>query len=211
MAGVFSAKLIASFAVGVLTLGGCAVMPGTSSSDLNSAHVAKRDVLAEAVEQVEIAPWPKPQAKSFLSFISGPTDPSLNSHSESVDLYVSQLSSRGPGFLQLTYDASMNLATAERLARVATKSLDASRRSMGDVALIETAIQALRTNWQIYSASADALENDGEVIDDHELDALQDDYRRAIRGLGKIADQLAEDVERDRSKQFAVQEGITGL
>jgi len=195
----------------ILLTGGCAVFPGNSDLAQRTEPVAQRDVLADAVGRVEKTPWPKPQTISFLSRISGGGDKARLREADSIATYLDQLKSRGPRFQQLLYDASINLAAAERLEGTALKSLTASRLSKHDVALVETAIQALRANWQIYSASADELENFGEVIDDNELDALHDEYRRAIKGLGKVADRLAEEIDRDRTKNFATHENFSGL
>jgi hypothetical protein len=204
-------RAICIILMGGFLLGGCAVLPGTSGATSKKLQVAERDVLADAVARVESAPWPKPQAVSFFSRISGGGGNVRVQKSDSIEAYLDQLHSRGPGFRQLKYDAGVNLVAADRLEHTALKSLTASRRSMNDVVLVETAIQALRENWQIYFETADALKKSGEVIDDNELNALQDDYRRAIKDLGDIADMLAEAIERDRSKIFATQDNFTGL
>jgi len=163
----------------------------------------ERDVLADAALAVETAPWPKPEQVSLVSRLTGAADDDRVTREDAVDTYLNALQPKGARFRTLAIDARANLAAADRLARAANNALSASRLPMNDVAMIETAIQALRENRQIYVEAAHQIEKSGETIDDLQLDGIRDGYAAAIRDLGKAADALADRIEEDRSSTVA--------
>ncbi len=196
--------LFGGFAAFVLLFsGGCAVNPLTSQSDARRETVAQRDLLADAVRDVETAPWPRVEDVSFFSRITGAGDDDHMSRSKAVDIYIDDLQPQGARFYKLASDASANLAAADRLLVAADGALAAPRLSMNDVVMLESAIQALRENRQIYVSAAKQLEKAGEPVDEDRLEVIRDAYASAIRELGRSADALAEKIERDRTQNYA--------
>lgn len=188
--------------------GGCAVNPATSQSSANQASakhgaIAERDVLANAAKAVESSPWPQPESVSLVSRLTGAAPADRVSRNDAVAHYVNALHPAGTRFASLAADAKENLNAADRLLLAADYALAAPRITSNDVAVLEAAIQTLRENRQIYLSAADKIEDQGEVVDDAQLDAIRDAYALAIRDLGHSADALAERIDRDRTENFA--------
>jgi hypothetical protein len=187
----------------LLCAGGCAINPLASNSNQAQAVVVERDMLAEAVDAVETAPWPQVEDVSFISRIAGAEPEERMTRSKAIDFYLDALQPNGARFTGLAADARENLAAADRLRYAADGALAAPRLTMNDVILVETAIQALRDNRQIYVSAAKQLEKAGEPVDEMQLDAIREAYASAIRELGQTADALAERIERDRTENVA--------
>ena len=187
----------------VLLTAGCAVNPLSSQSNDQNTTVAERDLLADAASAVEDAPWPRPQQVSFISRITGAGDDDRITKSDAAALYANSLSPAGARFVQLERDAQANLSAATRLRHTADMALYAPRLTNNDVAMVETAIQALRENRQVFVNAAHQIEKTGESIDDEKLDAIRDAYTAAIRDLGETADALADRLDHDRSENYA--------
>ncbi|PQA88378.1 hypothetical protein [Hyphococcus luteus] len=201
--------LVGGFAAFVLLLsGGCAVNPLTSQSDARREVVAEREVLADAVKAVETAPWPRVEEVSFISRITGAASDDRMTRSKAVDVYLEALQPEGARFFMLAGDANANLAAADRLLAAADGALAAPRLTMNDVVMLETAIQALRENRQIYVNAAKQLEKDGEPVDETRLNAIRDSYASAIRELGRSADALADKIEQDSTENYAAPEPL---
>ncbi|MEO1136762.1 MAG: hypothetical protein AAFW68_09150 [Pseudomonadota bacterium] len=196
--------LIAASATAVLFFsGGCAVNPLTTSQNTQSESVAERDMLADAAQAVQTAPWPRIDQVSFLSRLAGAENDNRITRKDAIAIYLEDL---GPGdarFSRLATDARANLGAANRLLTAADHALTAQRVNMNDIAMVETAIQALRTNRQIYVSAAREIEKTGEPVDKNQLTAIRDAYADAIRALGKSADALAERIEEDHSATYA--------
>lgn len=189
-------------AMAFLATAGCAVLPSKSSSDLK-APVAERAMLAGAAEEVEKAPWPKPEPVSFIARITGGGGDDRVTRSDAVEAYLSGLNPAGARYPQLAAHARTNLLAARQLNVAARQAVDAPRLAMNDVALIEGAIQALREHREIYAAAAKELARLGEPVSDESIDAIRDEFREAVRMLGETADVLAERIEHDRSSTYA--------
>ena len=187
----------------LLSAGGCAVNPLASLSDSRPDIVVERDILADAAEAVETAPWPQVHDVSFVSRITGADEGERMTRSMAIDLYLEELQPDGARFTQLASDARANLAAADRLLAAADGALAASRLTMTDVITIETAIQALREHRQIYTSAAKQIEKTGEPVDEAQLDAIREAYADAIRALGRSADALADRIETDRTETYA--------
>lgn len=164
---------------------------------------AERDLLADAALAVETAPWPKQDSVSFVSRITGAADQSRLTRAQTISIYLDDLQPDGARFGQLAFDARANLSAADRLNRVAQNAVTSPRLSMNDVSAVERAIKALRENRQIYVAAARQLEKVGEPVDEAQMDAIRDAFKVSIKDLGKTADALADQIERDRSETFA--------
>lgn len=187
----------------VMSVGGCAVNPLATRMDVKQDVLVERDVLAEAVDAVETAPWPHVEEVSFISRITGAEPEGRMTRGKAIDAYLADLRPHGARFIGLAADAQRNLAAADRLRAAAEGALAAPRLTMNDVVMVETAIQALRDNRQIYVSAAKQLEKDGEPVDESQLDAIREAYAAAIRELGQAADALAERIERDRTDNVA--------
>ena len=185
----------------VIVLGGCAVMPLQS----NKKYVAtpERDLLADAALAVETTPWPKPQSSSLVSMLTGGSEEPRLSRSDAIAIYLNDLQPVGARFGQLSIDARANLHAADRLNLVAQNALSSPRLSKNDVTALEDAIKALRENRQTYVAAAKQLEKVGEPVDEMQLDAIRDGFKYAIKDLGKTADALADEIDRDKTQTYA--------
>jgi len=202
--------------IGVISLvsiiGGCAIIPQNSNTSYNrNAPVAERDYLSEAVSDVKIAPWPKPQQVSFVARIAGGGGKPRVTRADAIDAYLVSIQTASNPMQLLANDARTNLAAADRLDRAAVNAMSASRLSMNDVALVEDAIVALREHGQIYTASVKALKRNGFSVDATALNGLRKDYHAVIKQLGKTADKLAEQIEHDRSQTFATPKHLPDL
>ncbi|MEZ5892382.1 MAG: hypothetical protein R3C58_04460 [Parvularculaceae bacterium] len=164
---------------------------------------SERDMLADAALAVETAPWPKPQTISLVSRITGAEGDDRVTRSDAVEIYVGALRPAGARFEQLSLDARANINAAARLEDAARNALTAPRLTMNDVVMVETAIQALRENRQIYFAAARQIEKSGEAVDGAALDGIREGYAVAIHDLGEAADAIADRIERDRTENFA--------
>lgn len=177
--------------------------PLTTAQNTHSDSIAERDMLADAARDVETAPWPRIDQVSFLSRLAGAERDSRVTRKDAIAIYLEELGPGGARFSNLAVDARANLGAADRLLTAADHALTAQRVNMNDIAMIETAIQALRTNRQIYVSAARELEKSGEPVDDNQLGAIRDAYADAIRGLGAAADALADRIEADHSATYA--------
>ncbi len=186
----------------LLLAGGCAVRPANSISQFKYP-AAQRDMLADAAKAVDTAPWPKPQPASLIVRMTGVGGSDRVSRADAVEVYLQELDASGAGFVRLSHDARLNLAAAARLDQTARKALHASRHSMNDIAMIETAIQTLREHRHIYTDAGKELKKRGYAVSDEALDALRDDFRLAVKTLGKTADVLADQIDEDRSATYA--------
>ena len=186
----------------ILMAGGCVVGPADSRSHFK-APVAERDMLADAAMAVETVPWPKPQPISFISRMTGAGGDDRVSREDAVDVYLQALQASGAGFTRLEADARAKLAAATRLNEAALDTVNASRHSTNDIVLIETAIQTLREHRQIFADAGKELKKQGRPVDEELLDALRDDFRAAVKTLGKTADVLADRIDEDRSATYA--------
>lgn len=160
-------------------------------------------MLANAAKAVEYAPWPKPQQASFIVRMTGVGGNDRVSRTDAVRTYLQALEASDGGFVRLEHDARSNLAAAERLDQVAREALRAPRHSMNDIAMIETAIQTLREHRHIYADVGKELKKRGFAVSDETMDALRDDFRMAVKTLGKTADVLADQIDEDRSSTYA--------
>lgn len=196
----------------VSIIGGCAIIPQNSqTSYYREAPIAERDYLSEAVSDVKVAPWPKPQQVSFVTRIAGGGGKARVTRSDAIDAYLVSIQTASDPMQKLANDAHENLAAADRLDRAAVNAMSASRLSMNDVALVEDAIVALREHGQIYTASVKSLKRNGIAVDEASLVALRKEYHAVIKQLGKTADRLAEQVEHDRTQTFATPKHLPDL
>ncbi len=187
----------------LLLAGGCAVRPANTLSQFKYP-AAQRDMLADAAKAVETTPWPKPQQASFIVRMTGVGGNDRVSRADAVEAYLQELEASGAGFDRLSQDARINLTAARRLDQAAREALRAPRHSMNDIALIETAIQALREHRHIYADAGKELKKRGYAVNDKVLDAMRDDFRLAVKTLGKTADVLADQIDEDRSATYAL-------
>lgn len=183
-------------------LGGCAIGPSKTTTNLNAPAAIERDLLIEAAGAVDYAPWPKPEPVSIVSRITGGGGDRVT-RSDAVEAYIAGLAPAGAKFSSLASDADANLDAAARLNQVAQNTLSAPRLSVHDVVVVEDAIKALRDNRQIYLTAARELKNHDEPVDSDRLQAIRDRYARAIKDLGQTADMLAERVDDNRSQTYA--------
>jgi len=186
----------------LLLLGGCAISP--SKTHVSGYSVAaERDLLADALDNLERAPWPTPDGASFFTRMTGGGGDDRLTRSEAVEIYVASLGAKGARYSKLVNDANRNLDTANRFQTIALNAIDAPRLSMNDVGLVEDAIQTLRIHRQIVSDAAEELKHDGETIDQDRIEAIRAAYANTIKALGDTADMLADQIENDRSSSFA--------
>ncbi|MEM8770592.1 MAG: hypothetical protein AAGD92_02975 [Pseudomonadota bacterium] len=188
-------------AAAILVLaGGCAFKP-MGGADIADAPVAERDLLAEAAEKVEVAQWPKPEPVPMMAWITGNRGDRVTK-SDAADFYLASLSG-DDRFPTLVSDATDKLRAAHALEEVALSTAQASRVSMNDIALVESAIQSLREHRDIYLGVAKQLRNEGEPAPDAVIADIRAAFADVISHLSKAADALADRLEHDRSSTYA--------
>lgn len=198
----FRALSAAIFCILSAILGGCAIGGKTQTATV-SAPVVERDLLAEAASQVEVAQWPKPEPAPLFSWITGDRGDDRVSKSEAVAFYVDHLMPKQARFEALSNDVTGKLGQAGQLHRLAVETVDASRVSMGDIAILEQAIQTLREHRDIYVEAAKELDDNGEEIDAAEIKAIRLRFNDVIADLADAADLLADKIDNDLSSTYA--------
>lgn len=201
-ASVKSGSLKTAIAIAACFASGCSILPQSQTIQL-SKPIVERDQLAEAARAVQTAPWPTPERISFLARVSGAGDKDRVTEKDAILAYVDALQPTGAPFRTLVTDALENLSAAQSFEAVALSAIAAPRVTMNDVAVIERAIQTLRQNREMYSRAVDELENRGVAVDEIQLGLIRDGYREEIKGLGDVADMMADRVARDKTKTYA--------
>lgn len=177
---------------------GCSTVIKTSSED-DTASVAERAALMEAAAGAAWAPWPKPSSSSIAERLAG-GEPALErvSRDDAVEAYVDQLKNAPDGAAVLMNDASRHLAAAEALKAVAEEACDAASPRLSDVAILEDAIADLRETRTIYVASLKKIDAEKALVEQ-----VKRDFDLALKELGDVADQLAENAMKRRADNFA--------
>ncbi|OFX05300.1 MAG: hypothetical protein A3E78_04770 [Alphaproteobacteria bacterium RIFCSPHIGHO2_12_FULL_63_12] len=177
---------------------GCSTVIKTSSED-DTASVAERAALMEAAAGAAWAPWPKPSSSSIAERLTGgEPSPERISRDDAVEAYVDQLKNTTDGAAILMNDASRHLAAAKTLMVVAEEACDAASPRLSDVAILEDAIADLRETRTIYVASLKKIDAEKDMVEQ-----VKRDFDRALKDLGDVADQLAENAMKRRADNFA--------
>lgn len=177
---------------------GCSTVIKTASQD-DTASLAERAALLNAAAGAAWAPWPKPSSSSIAERLAG-GEPALErvSRDDAVEAYVDQLKNAADGPAVLMSDAGRHLAAAKTLKAVAEEACDAASPRLSDVAILEDAIADLRETRTIYVASLKKIDAEKDIVEQ-----VKRDFDQALKELGDVADQLAENAMKRRADNFA--------
>lgn len=181
-----------------LAAAGCSTVIKTSSEE-DAASLAERAALIEAAAGAAWSPWPKPSASSIAERLAGGAPPSEHvSRDDAVDAYVAALNAAPDGEAVLIGDASRHLAAARALKVAAEEAFSAGSPRLSDVAIIEDAIADLRETRTIYVATLKKIDAEKDLVEQ-----VKRDFDIALKDLGDVADQLAENAMKRRADNFA--------
>ncbi|MEK7265696.1 MAG: hypothetical protein AAB227_06310 [Pseudomonadota bacterium] len=181
-----------------LALAGCSTVIKTST-DEDATSIAERAALMEAAAGAAWSPWPKPSSSSIAERLAG-GEPQTErvSRDDAVEAYVGVLKNAPDGAADLMNDASRHLAAAKALKTAAEEACDAGSPRLSDVAILEDAIADLRETRTIYVASLKKIDAEKDLIEQ-----VKRDFDGALKDLGDVADQLAENAMKRRADNFA--------
>lgn len=181
-----------------LAASGCSTVIKRSSTT-DDAGAIERAALADAAATAAWAPWPKPSSSSFAERLTGGEAGADGvSRDDAVEAYVAELKVMPDAQLALVKDANRHLGAARLLREAADDACDSPNPRLSDVALLEDAIASLRETRSIYIASLKKIDGEKYI-----LDQLKDGFDEAIRKLGDVADEMAENAMKRRTENFA--------
>ncbi|MDZ7628638.1 MAG: hypothetical protein U5J99_09600 [Parvularculaceae bacterium] len=171
-------------------------MPDNAKSLVSTEE---REALAVAAAELAWSPWPKPEgAFGPASSVTSEAGVGVTTRSHAVDSYVASLDRSAPGE-RIAADVRRHLLAAAALTKAAKRASDWPDPRLADVAIIETSIADLRETRAIYLATLKLIDADDELIH-----AIREPLDKAVKELGRVADDLAENAMKKRSSKFAV-------
>ena len=193
-----------ALALALLAAAGCSTVIKTSSDD-DSASATERAALMEAAAGAAWSPWPKPSSSSIAERLAGGGERSDDiSRDDAVEAYVSALNGAPDGEAVLIKDAGRHLGAAKALKEAAEEAGESPSPLLSDVALVEDAIADLRETRTIYLASLKKIGGEKDTAE-----RLKRDFDAALKDLGEVADELAENAMKRRAENFARPDALT--
>ncbi len=189
-----SARKAASIAAlaGIWALGGCATTVTTVSDDV-SFERRERAALAEAAATLSNADWvsaPQPRMFARLAGIEGESQGSPSADAV-ARRYAAALSDAPRPVDVLVADADRLADAAASFADLAEASFADGAASMGDVAVMETAIQRVRFARSVFLSSVDIVAADDAERRIASL-AVRGRFDAAALRLSSLADTVAD-------------------
>lgn len=191
---------VCRMALAAMTLAafGCSTVIKTSSQD-DEGSLAERAALVEAAAQAAWSPWPKPSSSSIAERLAGGDPrPERISRDDAIEAYVSILKNSPDSAAALMNDVSRHLAAAQNLKFAVEEACDSQAARLSDVAIIEDAIADLRETRTIYLASLKKIDGEKSLVA-----LVKRDFDTALKDLGEVADELAENAMKRRADNFA--------
>ncbi len=195
MSGFCVKGVVASFAL--LFLPACSTVIRTAGAEDALAMTEERAALKDAAADLAWSPWPKPEDGSFAARLAGGGDEDRMTRDRAVEIYLASFGD-GDGAARIAADARRHLVAADALAAVAERTSEGAGPRLSDVAVLEASIADLRETRAVYLATLKKIDADGDAID-----AIREPLDAAVKKLGRVADDLAENAMKKRSSNFA--------
>lgn len=195
MSGSCVKGIIASLVV--FSLPACSTVIRAPGASEDLATTEERAALKEAAAGLAWSPWPKPQDAFLTANLPGEEDETRMTRARAVEIYLASLGDRDAA-AQIAADARRHLVAADALADAARLASQSDGPRLSDVAVLEASIADLREARAVYIAALKKIDSDGDTIDE-----VRDPLDVAVKKLGRIADDLAENAMKKRSSNFA--------
>jgi hypothetical protein len=181
----------------LIALPACSTVIRTTDAPDAAAMTEERTALKDAAAGLAWSPWPKPEDASFAARLASGGDEDRMTRDRAVEIYLASIGGDGAAE-RIAADARRHLVAAAALAGVAERTSDGAGPRLSDVAVLETSIADLRETRAVYIAALKKIDADGDTID-----SIRDPLDAAVKNLGRVADELAENAMKKRSSKFA--------
>ena len=181
----------------VFSLPACSTIIRAPGASDDLAITEERAALKEAAAGLAWSPWPKPQDAFLTASLPGDEDGARMTRARAVEIYLASLGD-GDAAAHIAADARRHLVAADALADAARLASQSDGPRLSDVAVLEASIADLREARAVYIAALREIDADGDMID-----GVRDPLDAAVKKLGRIADDLAENAMKKRSSSFA--------
>jgi hypothetical protein len=175
----------------------CSTVIRTADAGDDRASSEERAALKDAAAELAWSPWPKPEEASFAVRFAGGGGGDRMTRERAVDIYLGSIGQAGAGE-RIAADARRHLVAAHALADVASRASESLSPRFSDVAVLEASIADLRETRAVYIAALKRIDAGHDTIE-----AVRDPLDAAVKELGRVADDLAENATRKRSSSFA--------
>ncbi|HBS33440.1 MAG TPA: hypothetical protein DEA40_17205 [Parvularcula sp.] len=181
----------------MLSLPACSTVIRNADASDAAAMTEARAALKVAAADLAWSPWPKPEDASFAARFSGGGDDDRMTRERAVEIYLASFGGADPA-ARIAADARRHLSAADALAGVAARASEGAGARLSDVAVLEASIADLRETRAVYIAALKKIDADGDTID-----GVREPLDAAVKNLGRVADELAENAMKKRSSNFA--------
>lgn len=195
MSGFCVKGVVAAFVL--ISVPACSTVIRTEGAVEELAMTEERAALKEAAAELAWSPWPKPEDASFAARLGGGESDDRMTRDRAVEVYLASFGGADPAD-RIAADARRHLIAANALADVAERTSGSAGPRLSDVAVLEASIADLRETRAVYIAALKKIDAESDMIDQvrKPLDA-------AVKNLGRVADELAENAMKRRSSNFA--------
>lgn len=195
MSGFCVKGVVASIVL--ISLPACSTVIRAADAGEDLAMSEERAALKDAAADLAWSPWPKPEDASFAVRFAGGDDADRMTRDRAVEIYIASFGDADAA-AGIAADARRHLIAANALADVAERASESPSPRLSDVAVLETSIADLRETRAVYIAALKKID-----AEDNAIDAIRDPLDAAVKKLGRVADDLAENAMRKRSSNFA--------
>jgi hypothetical protein len=182
----------------LISVPACSTVIRTEGAVDELAMIEERAALKEAAADLAWSPWPKPEDASFTARLAGGDSEDRMTRERAVEVYLASFGRAEDPADRIVADARRHLIAANALAEVAERTSGSAGPRLSDVAVLEASIADLRETRAVYIAALRKIDAESDTIDQvrKPLDA-------AVKRLGRVADELAENAMKRRSSNFA--------
>lgn len=195
MSGFCVKGVVASLVL--ISLPACSTVIRTADASDAAAMSDERAALKDAAADLAWSPWPKPEDASLAARFAGGGGEDQMTRDRAVEIYIASLGDADPA-ARIAADARRHLVAADALVSVAERTSEGAGPRLSDVAVLEASIADLRETRAVYIAALKKIDADGDTIE-----SVRDPLDAAVKNLGRIADELAENAMKKRSSNFA--------
>jgi hypothetical protein len=181
----------------LIALPACSTVIRTADAPDAAAMSEERAALKDAAADLAWSPWPKPEDASFAARFAGGGNEDRMTRDRAVEIYLASIGGDGAA-QRIAADVRRHLVAANALAGVAERTSEGAGPRLSDVAVLEASIADLRETRAVYIAALKKIDADGDTID-----SIRDPLDAAVKRLGRVADELAENAMKKRSSNFA--------